>query len=146
MIIMMALLSMAVQEGRPIQVGLPHGPTYRMTSELTCEGDGTYVWVVENRPFHSVLIASTLNGAPVEVKSGTETLPEAIGRLRDVAIHPLACRRGSGAAVNVSGVDMISTSATYGEPVTIDLQAEINCERRRAISAHDVGCRPEDGQ
>lgn len=145
MIIMMALLSLAAQEDRPIPwPGLPRNPTYRMTTELTCEGDGTYAWVVENRPFHSVLLASTLNGAPVELRSRTEALPEAMRRLREVAIQPFACRSGSGAAVRVSGIDTVSTSATYGEQVTFDFQAEINCERRRAVSARDIGCRPED--
>lgn len=145
MMIMAALLSLAAQENRPIPwPGLPRNPTYRMTTELTCEGHGTYVWVVENRAFHSILIASTLNGAPVELRSATEALPDAMRRLRDVAIQPYGCYPVSGAAVRVLGVDKVSTSATYGEQVSFDFQAEINCERRRAITARDIGCRPQD--
>lgn len=144
MIITLALLSMTAQDTRPIPwPGLPRTPTYRMTTELTCEGDGTYVFVVENRPFHSVLLTSTLNGAPVELRSGTEALPDAMRRLRDVAIQPFGCRRGSGVAVQVSGVDKVSTSDTYGEQVTLNFQAEINCDRRRAVSERDIGCRQQ---
>ena len=147
MMIMMALLSLAAQQERPIPwPGLPRSPTYRMTTELTCEGDGTYVFVVENRGFHSRLLTSTLNGTPLELRSRTEALPDAMRRLRDVAIQPFACRQGSGAAVQVSGIDTVSSSTTYGQRVTFDFQAEINCERRRAVSERDIGCRPEDQQ
>ncbi len=147
MILMMMLLSLSAQEDRSVpSAGLPRSPTYRTTTELTCEGDGTYVFVVENRGFVSRLITSTLDGAPVELRSTTGTLRDAMARLRDVSVQPSMCRRGSGAAVQVWGNDTVSSSSTYGERVTLGFQAEINCERRRAVSERDIGCRSEDGQ
>lgn len=147
MILMSMLLNLAAQEDKiALSGGLPQSPTYRTTTELTCKGEGKYVFVVENRGFRLSLITSTLNGAPVELKSTTGTLQGSMQRLRDVLVEPISCRGGSGAAVRVWGTDRVPSSSTFGERVTFSFQAEINCERRRAISERDIGCRPEDGQ
>jgi hypothetical protein len=147
MMLMMMLLSLSAQEDRiALSGGLPQSPRYRTTTELTCEGDGTYVFVVENRGFRLPLLTSTLNGAPVELRSTTGTLQGSMQRLRDVSVEPITCRGGSGAAVRVWGTDSVPSSSTFGERVTFGFQAEINCERRRAVSERDIGCRPEDGQ
>lgn len=145
MMFMMALLSMTAQQDFTVPwPGLPRSPTHRTTTELVCEGEGTYLFVVENRGFVSRLIESSLNGEPVELRSRTGTLQDSVGRLRDVSIQPIMCRGGSGAAVRVWGVDTVRSSPTYGERIWYSVQAEINCERRRAVSVRDIGCRPED--
>ncbi len=147
MMLAMMLLSLSAQDDRiALSGGLPQSPTYRTTTELTCEGEGKYVFVVENRGFRLSLITSTLNGAPVELRSTTGTLQGSLERLRDILIEPIRCRGGSGAAVRVWGTDRVPTSSTFGERVTLGFQAEINCERRRAVSERDIGCRPEDGR
>lgn len=147
MILMSMLLSLAAQEDKiALSGGLPQSPTYRTTTELTCKGEGKYVFVVENRGFRLSLITATLNGAPVELRSTAGTLQDSAQRLRNVSVEPISCRGGSGAAVQVWGTDRVPTSTTFGERVTLGFQAELNCERRRAISERDIGCRPEDGR
>lgn len=147
MMLAMMLLSLSAPEDRiALSGGLPQSPTYRTTTELTCEGEGKYVFVVENRGFRLSNITSTLNGAPVELKSTTGTLQGSVQLLRDVSVEPIMCRGGSGAAVRVWGIDRVPSSSTFGERVTLGFQAEVNCERRRAISERDIGCRPEDGR
>ncbi len=147
MMLAMMLLSLSTQEDRiSLSGGLPQSPAYRTTTELTCEGEGKYVFVVENRGFRLSQITSTLNGAPVELRSTTGTLQGSVKQLRDLSVEPIMCRGGSGAAVRVWGIDRVPSSNTFGERVMFGFQAEINCERRRAVSKRDIGCRPEDGR
>jgi len=147
MMLTMMLLSLAAQGDKvPLSGGLPQSPAYRTTTELTCEGEGKYVFVVENRGFRLSHITATLNGAPVELKSTAGTLQDSAQRLRNVSVEPISCRGGSGAAVQVWGTDRVPTSRTFGERVTLGFQAELNCERRRAVSAQDMGCRSSDGR
>jgi hypothetical protein len=145
MMLAMMLLSLSAQDSRvPLSGGLPQSPAYRATTELTCQGAGKYVFIVENRGFRLSRITSTLNGVPVELRSTIGTLQGSTERLRDVMIEPIGCGVGSGAEVRVWGTDRVSTSSTFGERATLSFQAVIDSENRRAISERHMGCRPED--
>lgn len=147
MILLTMLLSLSAHEDRiALSGGLPQSPTYRTTTELTCEGEGKYVFVVENRGFRLAQITATLNGEPIELKATTGTLQGSVHLLRDITVEPIMCRGGSGAAVRVWGTGRVPSSSDFGERVVLGFQAEINCERRRVIYPQDMGCRPEDGQ
>ncbi|HEX8466797.1 MAG TPA: hypothetical protein VF620_03210 [Allosphingosinicella sp.] len=144
MMLTLMLLSLAAQGDKvPLSGGLPQSPTFRTTTELTCEGEGKYVFVVENRGFRLAQITATLNGEPVELKSLTGTLQGSVQLLRDITVEPIMCRGGSGAAVRVWGIGRVPSSSTFGERVALDFQAEINCERRRVIYPQDMGCSSE---
>ncbi|MEO7178619.1 MAG: hypothetical protein ABIW83_07230 [Allosphingosinicella sp.] len=144
MMLAMMLLSLAAQEDKiALSGGLPQSPTYRSTTELTCEGEGKYVFVVENRGFRLSQITATLNGEPVELKSTTGSLQGSVHLLRDITVEPITCRGGSGAAVRVWGTGRVSSSSDFGERVALGFQAEINCERRRVIYPQDMGCSSE---
>ncbi|MEO7178249.1 MAG: hypothetical protein ABIW83_05350 [Allosphingosinicella sp.] len=146
MILMMMLLSLSAQDDRiAISGGLPQSPNYRITTELTCKGEGKYVFVVENRGFGLSHITSTLDGAPVELKNRTGTLQSTIPRLREISIEPSECGLGSGALVQVRGTDSDPSSTTFGERVSFLFGAQIDCEHL-PVSERGIFCRPKEGR
>ena len=141
MMLAMMLLSLSAQEDKiALWGGLPQSPAYRTTTELTCKGEGRYVFVVENRGFSLSHVRSTLDGEPVELKNKAGTLQDSIPRLREISIQPSGCGAGSGATVNVWGIDRVPSSSTFGERVMLFFGAEIDCERL-AVSERGNLCR-----
>lgn len=143
MILTMMLLGLSAQEDKiALSGGLPQSPAYRTTTELTCKGEGKYVFIVENRGFRLSHITSTLDGAPVELKNRTGTLQRTIPRLREISIEPSGCGLGSGALVQVWGTDRDPSSTTFGERVSFLFGAQIDCERL-PVSKRGIFCRPK---
>jgi|GEM_PF-5932988 len=125
MLLMAVLLGISAQDSLITLTHPRPRAVYRTTIELPCGEDGTYVFAVENGGTASRLLTSTLDGEPVELRSDSASLRDAVQRLRDVSIHPMTCLYGAGALVVVHGVDTDSASGTYGERVRLGFRAEL---------------------